>query len=410
MTNYTKIESSTGQRHRNTADMIDAAEPSFDAAHMQGIMALYAQPGPGRTVTLGFNDQPVIDFVRCSYLGLDNHPSIVEAAAKAVRDDGALHWSCARTRLNFKRLGELEDQLSELFQARVLTFSTVLAANMSALPLLASGHLTNGKKPVMVFDRFAHATLAYHKAVAAEETAVETIGHNDIEALEALCKAGQPVAYICDGIYSMGGQADLSALRVLQEKYGLFLYIDDAHGVSVFGESGSGFARTVFDPLNERTIVATSLGKGFGASGGLLMIGSARQELLLRRFAIAHAFSASMTVAAIGAAAASAQLHSTDELQARQSALADNLALFDRLIETRQKHARHPIRMLPVGDELQSIDMSRRLVSQGFYVSAVFFPTVARGHAGLRLCLTASHREDDIHRFRRVLDTVQGSD
>jgi 7-keto-8-aminopelargonate synthetase-like enzyme len=267
-------------------------------------MAIYGRRLADRAVALNHDrERRVVDFVRCSYLGLDNHPQIVAGAVDALKDYGALHWSCARTRLNFSILGDLEAALSELFDARVITYSTVLAANMSALPLIGSGHLTGGVKPLMVFDRFAHATLAFHKGTIAAETRVETIAHNDFDALEMLCRANESVAFVCDGVYSMGGSADIEDLRRLQDRYGLFLYIDDAHGVSIFGKHGEGFARSQMSGhLGERTIIAASLGKGFGASGGLIMLGTARQEELFRRFAVAHAFSASLNVAAIGAA------------------------------------------------------------------------------------------------------------
>jgi 8-amino-7-oxononanoate synthase len=392
---------------RNTAAMINAATSSFDAAHYQGIMAIYAMPLEGRTVKLPHNGQDVVDFVRCSYLGFDNHPDIVAGAVKAVRDSGTLHWSCARTRLNFSILGELEDNLSDLFRARVVTFTTVLAANMSALPLLASGHLTAGQKPVVVFDRLAHATLAYHKASVAAETGVETIQHNDLAALDALCRTHKTVAYVCDGAYSMGGSAPLAELRALQDKYGLFLYIDDAHGISILGENGAGYARSVFDELGERTIVAASLGKGFGASGGILMLGTAAQELLFRRFAVAHAFSASLNTAAIGAAAASAQIHRTNDLAIRQAALRRNLALLDELLPSQDATSELPIRTIRLGDELLSVGAAVQLLRLGFYTSAIFFPTVARGEAGLRICLTASHTEAQIRSLSAAIDGIR---
>ncbi|WP_165225802.1 aminotransferase class I/II-fold pyridoxal phosphate-dependent enzyme [Affinirhizobium pseudoryzae] len=384
------------QSFRNTGTMIDVAGTSFDAAHFRGIMALYAAPGVGRSVRLAHNGQDAIDFVRCSYLGLDNHPAIVEGAAKAVLDDGTLHWSCARTRLNFRRLGDVEDKLSDLFGARALTFTTVLAANMSALPLIASGHLTGGQRPVMVFDRLAHATLAHHKGVVAQETRVETIAHNDLARLKEICRDNARVAYVCDGIYSMGGQAPIAALRDLQNRYGLFLYIDDAHGVSLFGPQGEGYARSQINDIGDRTIIASSLGKGFGASGGVLLLGSAGQELLFRRFAIAHAFSASLNTAALGAVAASANIHRSPELALRQNRLAANVALLDELIPSDFAGQPFPIRMFPIGDELLTINTARELLQRGFYVSAVFFPTVARGKAGLRVCLTADHTEEQL--------------
>lgn len=117
------------------------------------------------------------------------------------------------------------------------------------------------------------------------------MAHNDLDALEELCRYNRAVAYVCDGVYSMGGNAPIRDLRYLQDRYGLFLYIDDAHGVSICGKNGEGFARSQYgNELGERTIIAASLGKGFGASGGMLMLGTARQEELFRRFAVAHAF------------------------------------------------------------------------------------------------------------------------
>lgn len=407
MTDAPQTSKFTHGQFRNTAAMIGAAAPNFDAAHYQGIMAIYATPLEGRAVQLAHDGQKVVDFVRCSYLGLDNHPDIVAGAMKAVRDSGTLHWSCARTRLNFSILGELEDSLSDLFRARVVTFTTVLAANMSALPLLASGNLTAGQKPLVVFDRLAHATLAYHKASVAAETEVETIRHNDLAALEALCRTHKTVAYVCDGAYSMGGSAPLAELRAIQEKYGLFLYIDDAHGISILGENGAGFARSVFKELGDRTIVAASLGKGFGASGGMLTLGTAAQELLFRRFAVAHAFSASLNTAAIGAAIASADIHRTDELAQRQATLRQNLTLLDRLLPSRDMNSALPIRTIRIGDELLSVAAARQLLQLGFYTSAIFFPTVARGEAGLRICLTASHTERQIEELAAAICKIK---
>jgi len=393
---------------RNTASVIQHAQGHFDAAHFQGLMAIYARPLDGRAVGLLHDGgRRVVDFVRCSYLGLDNHPQLVAGAIDALREYGALHWSCARTRLNFSILGDLERALSDLFSARVVTYTTVLAANMSALPLVASGHLTGGVKPMVVFDRLAHATLAFHKGTIAAETRVATIAHNDLDALEDLCRNNSSVAFVCDGVYSMGGSADIAQLRWLQARYGLFLYIDDAHGISIFGEHGEGYARSqVQGPLGERTIIAASLGKGFGASGGLLMLGTAKQEELFRRFAVAHAFSASLNVAAIGSALASQELHRTDELRSLQQRLRSRIALFDSLVPSGQQGSLLPIRTVEIGDELAAISAARALLNRGFYASAIFFPTVARGRAGLRLCPTAGHSEEEIRAVGHAIDDI----
>ncbi|WP_246248932.1 aminotransferase class I/II-fold pyridoxal phosphate-dependent enzyme [Chelativorans alearense] len=399
-------------RYRNTASVIEGTWPHFDEAHRRGLMAVYCRSADGRTISLANGRRQgmvAIDYVRCSYLGLDNHPHIVDGAIVAIEEYGALHWSCARTRLNFALIGALEERLSQLFRAHIITYSTVMIANMGALPLIASGHLTGAQKPVMVFDRLAHASLAFHKPVVADETKVETISHNDLDALERICRKHPLVAYVCDGVYSMGGCAPIPELLHLQERYGLFLYIDDAHGISIFGDRGEGFARSQMpDVLGERTIIAASLGKGFGASGGMLMFGTSRQEALFRRYSIPHAFSASPNVAAVGAAIASAEIHASGELAARQHQLAERITFFDERVRTGQHGAPLPIRMFRIGNELEAISVAEHLLDDGFYTSATFFPTVARGQAGIRICLTASHDTNDLDRLCQRISRYMG--
>jgi 8-amino-7-oxononanoate synthase len=142
------ITSSDGDRptghFRNTAYVINESRAHFDAAHAAGLMAVRARATTGRAFALGvgpLKDRAcAIDFVRCSYLGLDNHPVIVAGAIEAMQAHRSVHWSCARTRLNFDLLAELEDSLTELFGARVLAFSSVMLANLGAMPSLLLGN------------------------------------------------------------------------------------------------------------------------------------------------------------------------------------------------------------------------------------------------------------------------------
>src|SRR5262249_14799280 len=154
----------------------------------------------------------------------------------------AVHFSVARTRLSTDALVRLERELAALFDVHgVVVFPSVAAANMGCLPLLAAGLFTDGRKPLVVFDRFAHVPLQYHIPVLREETDVMVIDHNDMDQLESLCQERSPVAYIADGAYSMGGQAPIQELRRLQDRYGLFTFLDDAHGISIMGRHGEGF-------------------------------------------------------------------------------------------------------------------------------------------------------------------------
>ncbi|WP_240538177.1 aminotransferase class I/II-fold pyridoxal phosphate-dependent enzyme [Bradyrhizobium yuanmingense] len=203
------------------------------------------------------------------------------------------------------------------------------------------------------------------------------------------------VAYVCDGVYSMGNCSPIRELRQLQERYEVFLYIDDGHGISVCGRRGEGFARTQFPPLlGERTIVAASLENGFGASGGILMLGTAHQEALFRRHFIPGALKA-----AISAALGSCRIHRSAELGQRQGRLSQRVDLFDRRIETAGLGNSLPIRVIVVGSEINAITIARRLRHGGFNALVTSFPTVEQRKSGIRVCITAEHEAPDIERL-----------
>lgn len=393
------IAFSDGTAHfQNTGYVISESRRYLNAGHRAGLM-VHGPSTIGRIASWGKglldSCSQVIDFVRCSYLGLDIHPVIVAGAIEAIEAQRSLHWSSARTQLNFDLLGELEETLSEMFCARVITFSSVMRANLGAMRTLASGQLTGGRRPVVVFDRFAHISLAYHKPVIADETRVETIAHNDIDTLERLCRENPVVAYVCGGVYSVGGYSPIKELRQLQERYGLFLYFDDAHGMSIFGRQGEGFARSQLSQvLSERSIIAASLSKGFGASGGILMVGTADHEALLRGYSSPYTFSAAPSLAAVGAALGSCKIHRSAELGQRQRQLAERIDLFDRRVATAGLGNSLPIRSIAIGSETNAIAIARGLLDSGFFTLVTFFPTV-----GIRVCITAEHEVGDIERL-----------
>ncbi|MGY4362794.1 7-keto-8-aminopelargonate synthetase-like enzyme [Bradyrhizobium sp. i1.7.7] len=117
---------------------------------------------------------------------------------------------------------------------------------------------------------------------------MDTIEHNDLDALERVCRGHPVVVYVCDGVYSMGGTSPINELRQLQERYGLILYVDDPHGRSLFGAT-EGFARSQFSRLLGGHTIAASRVKRFGSSGRILMLGTAEQEALFRRYSIPYA-------------------------------------------------------------------------------------------------------------------------
>ncbi|WOH75664.1 aminotransferase class I/II-fold pyridoxal phosphate-dependent enzyme [Bradyrhizobium sp. NDS-1] len=390
--------------------------PHFDVQGRDTFAGTHAGSTISHAIRSGGNGPPdsrphLIDFVSCSYLGLDNHPLIVAAAIEAAEGHRSWPWSRSRTRVSFDLLGELEYALSEMFCARVLAFSSGMLANVGSIPILASGRLTGGSKPVVVFDRFAHNSLLHQRPLIAEETRVETIAHNDIDDLERLCRENSLVAYVCNGVYPIGGDAPTKELHQLQERYGLFLYMDDALGLSIFGPHGEGFARSNYPQwLGERTIIAASLAKGFGAAGGMLMLGTAEHEATFR-CSIPYAFSGAPNPAAIGAALASCKIHRSAELKQRLATLSQRIDLFDRRLATAQQGNSLPIRMIAIGSEASAIETARGLFDMGFYTSVTPLSADGVGKVGIRVCITAEHAVRDIERLcdgilEKIADTT----
>jgi 7-keto-8-aminopelargonate synthetase-like enzyme len=397
-------------RYRNGHSAVRYGNPAWETAKDQSLIDIrvdYSNPNVLRRL----DGHEFVNLCSCSYLGLHSHPDILQGAIDAIRSQGAMDLPISRIRLRLNLLEDFEDGLSELMGARTLCAVTSSAATAGVLPLIASGHMAaDGTPPVMVFDKFSHFSMDYIKPICADETTVLTCPHNDMDYLEDICRKNARVAYVCDGVYSMGGATPIHDLLALQDRYGLFLFIDDSHSLSLYGDRGRGYARSTMDEVNEQTIIIASLGKGFGGSGGIIMLGPRTHEDLLTRFGGPLAWSQGLNVPGIGAGMASVELHNSPVLPALQGRLRDNMALFDSLVHTEQAGNGFPLKVIRIGDEQTSVDASAEMLERGFYTSAVFFPIVRRGEAGLRIMLRADNTEVDIRGFAQALTETLGKD
>jgi 7-keto-8-aminopelargonate synthetase-like enzyme len=259
---------------------------------------------------------------------------------------------------------------------------------------------TQGQRPVLIFDKHAHFALNQVKAICGDETQVVTCNHNDVDFIEDMCKRYPLVGYVADGAYSMGGSAPIERLLALQDKYGLFLYFDDSHSLSAYGEQGEGYIRTYMPELNPRTLLVYSLAKAFGANGGgIFMSEKADYQSVFRRFGGPMSYSQYINPAAIGAAMASLDIHKSSELGVLQEKLSSNIRLFDSLFNTEHAGSGLPIRVIPLDSPDMAISVSEGVFKRGYYTSAVFFPIVARNKSGLRVMLRADMSEEDVRSF-----------
>lgn len=344
-----------------------------------------------------------INMSSCSYLGLNRHPAILKGATDAIEREGVLNHSVSKVRIAPALLDEAEDIMSELFECEAMLGSSCFHVSATLLPLLSSGHLSNGVKPVMVFDKHCHFSMSIMKAVCGDETQVITIEHNDMDTLEQLCKTHRAVAYVCDGAYSLGGTAPMVDLIQLQNRYGLYLYADDSHAVSVYGKQGQGFVRPYYETLGERTFIGASLAKSFGALGGVLLVNSKKQREMVDYSAGPFGWSQAFSVPGMGAVKASALLHMTNEVAVLQEKMRSNMEYFDSLIPTQYMGNQLPIRVVEIGKAEHAFEISKKIFQHGFYASAVFFPIVKRGHAGLRIMGRADIEKSDIFSLCKIL-------
>ncbi len=389
-------------RFRNNAKAIPLGEKGWQGVYDHRALDLsVAHLGDDRYQEDGPAGRKLVNCCSCSYLGLHYHPQVLEGAHEALRREQIVSMSISRTRMRSRLHTQLEEALSDLVRARCIATVTAAAATTGILPLIASGHLMDDGEPrVMVFDKFAHFSMNLIKPICADETTVLTAPHNDLDFVEDACKKHRRVAYVADGAYSMGGTTLIDGLLDLQDRYGLFLYFDDSHSLSVWGERGEGYIRSHLGPeLSPLTIITASLGKGFGGSGGLIMLGPEKHFHTVLRHGGPISWSQALNVPAMGADLASVEIHRSPELRELQRRLLDNMALLDERIPTPEKGNGLPIRVITIGDEERAIELSGEMLNRGFYTSAVFFPIVERSKAGLRIMVRASNSKAEIEEF-----------
>ncbi len=390
--------------YRNNQRMIPAAEAAWQLSADNGMLGIQVDATGGqnrlRDVRTGHE---FLNLSSCSYLGLNSHPAVVAAGIDALREQNITGLAMAEFRIRLNLMHRVEEELSALFGTPVLPSVSCGSISAAVLPLLASGHLTDEEPMVVVFDKFAHFSMNFVKPVVADEAKVITCPHNDMQFLEDICRTYPRVAYVCEGAYSVGGLADLKGMQDLQDRYGLYLYIDDSHALSTQGTNGEGYARSVFTKLGGRTMIVASIAKAFGSTGGIVMIGSSRKYGFLYRSG-PLGWSQGLRTAAIGTTLGSIAVHRTPELARRQRQLAENVGIFDRRLKDRNvRGVGGHIKFVVLGDNNRAVRLATRLYQRGYYTSAMFFPIVAKGQAGVRLMLRGDMTSAMTEEFASVL-------
>ena len=386
--------------------MIELGFHSWSQATKHGLTRIRANYTDTNRLITTTDSHQFINMCSCSYLGLDKHPKIINNAINAIKESRTLILPTSRTRIGVSLLDDVERKLSELFSCDAIVALSCSAASAGILPIIAAGILTNHEKPTMVFDKQCHFSMNLIKPICGDETNVITCEHNDLNYIEYLCKKNSRLVYVADGAYSMGGYAPVRELRYLQEKYGLYLYFDDSHAISAYGQMGIGYVRQNIGELNERTIVVGSLGKAFGATGGIIMLNNKKAKQYIEIFGGPLGWSQTVNTAGLGAILGSIDIHRSDELYILQNKLRENIRFFDSIYPTKNSGNDLPIRVIEISNPDQAILLSSKIYKAGFYTSAVYFPIVKKGKAGLRVMLRADLTRAEIKKFIDMVKTL----
>jgi 8-amino-7-oxononanoate synthase len=368
----------------------------------QQLQALRARSLDRHLREIGTAQGPIVDLVgkrlvnfsSNDYLGLANDPRLREAAIGAIGEFGV---GAGASRLISGTLSphlRLESALAKWKGTEAaLCFSSGYAAALGTIPSLIT------KNDVALLDKLCHASLIDGAKLSG--AILRVFPHNHLGKLESQLEWARQkhpdarLLIVTESVFSMDGdRAPLPELIELKKRFGALLMLDEAHAVGVIGPNGRGLAAEENSTENIDVQMGT-LSKALGVSGGYVCGARSLIDWLINR-ARSFIFSTAPPPALAAAAQAAVDFLSSAEGEERRRLLWRNIDMLRDKLSLKSESA-----ILPwiVGDEQAALDLARALQAEGFFVSAIRYPTVAKGAARLRITVTATHNEDQICSF-----------
>ncbi|MDH3470623.1 MAG: glycine C-acetyltransferase [Acidimicrobiia bacterium] len=335
----------------------------------------------------------VVNLCANNYLGLSNHPSLVEAADDAVHKYGygmsSVRFICGTQTVHTA----LERELSEFLGTEdSILYSSCFDANTGLFETIL------GEEDAIISDSLNHASII--DGVRLCKAKRFRYANNDMGDLRRQLEAAQDARFrliATDGVFSMDGIiANLEGICTLADEFDALVMVDDSHAVGFVGDSGGGTPEH-WGVRDRVDIVTGTLGKALGgASGGYT---SGRKEIIgwLRQRSRPYLFSNSLApVIAATSLSVLKMLRESDELRVR---LRDNSAYFRAGMSNAGftlAGADHPIIPVMLGDAHLATELADRLLDEGIYVVGFSFPVVPEGQARIRTQMSAAHTTDHL--------------
>ena len=335
-----------------------------------------------------------------SYLGLTDEPRVLRAASEAALRFGAGSGGSRLTTGSLPLHDELEKAISAFKGTEAtLLFDTGYMANVGILSAL-------GTKDATIFsDELNHASII--DGCRLSRARVVVYRHADMADLEAKIKAARPGfgVIVTDAVFSMDGDvAPLPDIMALAKKYGLLSMTDEAHATGVIGKTGRGIVE-YFGLKEQPDVMMGTLSKSLASEGGFV---SGRALLIeyLKNTARSFIFSTSQSPANL--AAAREALAIVEKEPERVARLQENTRVFIAALRENGVHAKSDSAIVPIviGDERRATEAAKRLYDDGIFLSAIRYPTVAKGSARLRAAIMATHTKSELREAAAKIATV----
>ncbi len=330
-----------------------------------------------------------------NYLGLANHPEVIQAGKEALDHYGAGTASVRFICGTFTVHAALERALAELhYTEAAITYPSCWQANTGVIPALVS------EGDAIVADALNHASLIDGCRMAkATRYIYQHADMDDLKAKLEAAKDARRILVITDGVFSMEGDlAPLPEIVSLCREYHAALYVDDCHGVGAVGEHGRGTAE-FFGLEGEIDMISGTLGKALGGAAGGYLASSQAVCDYLHQVSRPQLFSN-----ALPATVAASALKAVEILQREPERVARLREVTAKLRDGLQALGYAPLdgdsAIVPIiiGETADAIAMSQRLFEQGIFITGFGFPVVPEGTARLRIQASAALSDAQIER------------
>ncbi|CAM1357766.1 aminotransferase class I/II-fold pyridoxal phosphate-dependent enzyme [Tenacibaculum xiamenense] len=351
-------------------------------------------------------NKKLINFGSCSYLSLENEQELKNGVVNSVLEHGT-QFSSSRTYLSIGLYKELEGLMEKIYKSPCIVTASTTLGHLATIPVIV------GNNDAVILDLQVHSSVQMAvKLLKERRIPVYIVKHNCMESLETKIKAlnnkFDKIWYFADGVYSMYGDfTPFDELKRLLNTYNKFhVYIDDAHGVSWYGENGCGVAKSEMG-YHEKMYLTVSLNKSFAAAGGCMVLPNEEIARKVRNCGSTYIFSGPIQPPMLGAAIASAKLHLSDEIIKKQKYLKELIDYtndkLDALNFPQYQKTDSPLFFIPAGLPKIAYEAVNKMKAEGFFFNVASFPAVPMKKSGLRFMVNSSLTKENIDDMLELL-------